>query len=63
MTLLTLIFVGVVVLLITTVVDSAYSHYNQTWMIFKNQAWPILRICLLSVSFVSFMAAFIMVFR
>ena len=62
MTLFMLIFVGVVVLLITTVVDSAYMHHNQTWMIFKNQAWPILRICLLSVSLISFTSALFMLF-
>ena len=57
------IFVGAITLSITTVIDSIYSHRNQTWTIFKNQAWPILRICLLSVSLVAFMAAMFMAFQ
>jgi len=57
------IFVGAIVLIVTTAIDSVYSHYNQTWTIFKNQAWPILRICLLSVSLVTFMAAMFMAFQ
>jgi len=63
MIMLLCIFVGSITLIITTIIDSIYMRRNQTWTIFKNQAWPILRVCLLSVSLVAFMSAMFMAFQ
>lgn len=63
MIMLLCIFVGALTLSIATVIDSIYSRNNQAWTKFKIEAWAVLRICLLSVSLVTFMAAMFMAFQ
>lgn len=63
MIMLLCIFVGAITLSIATVIDSIYSRNNQAWTQFKIEAWAVLRICLLSVSLVTFMTALFMAFQ